>query len=86
MGGGDSGVGSSSESGTTDASRAGPPAAAIEVSRPVASTSVGTARWSGTVASPRPRPKSRRWSPPFLVLAVGAHQVTTWDWARVRAT
>ncbi|MFC5040117.1 hypothetical protein [Ornithinimicrobium kibberense] len=68
-------------------SRANAPRAAHSCSRAVAKSSAGTGTVSGTGPSPGPRPKRTRWSGEGEVLRpLGDHQVTTWDWARVRAT
>ena len=70
-----------------DSSTTGPPSASHSRKRAKASRSLtfGSHR-SGTTDWPALRPRRRRESPPLGSSQEGAHQVTTWLWARVNAT
>ena len=71
-----------------DSSTTGPPSACHARNLASASVSVifGLAAVGYGGASPGRRPRSSRDSPPLGSSQVGAHQATTCDWARVRAT
>ncbi len=84
---GTSGAGRASTPTMADSSTTRPPSASQR--RKIASASVSTifgSHRSGTAAASRTRPRSSRDSPPLGSSQVGAHQATTCDWARVRAT
>jgi hypothetical protein len=84
--GSSSGTGST-RSATTDSSTTGPPACCQRRNQVSTSSSDGAlSRLSGTAASCCLRPRSSREIPPLPSSHDGAHQATTWDWARVSAT
>ena len=77
--------GSVARVGPADSSGTGPPRSRQAPKRPTTSSSVGTGGVAGTVGSPAARISSRC-SGEATAFLVGAHQHTTWDWARVIAT